>query len=293
MNEQVEQSLVDDYVEVPDNQDTAEQSADSPDIAEDSGTLEALESEPRSDDSVDVEPQETEGEGKPKRSGVQKRIDELTRDKHSARREAEYWQQQAMQAQQGQQKQPAPEPVQAEPQAPTVDQFDDYDQYVGAVARYNAQMAMRDEQARLQEQQAEQQKQQQMAQIAQAYQQKESEVRAKHEDYDEVVRNPSLPINSVMAQVIQRSEAGPEIAYYLGNNPAVADQISRLSPLDAVKQLAVIETNLSKKPEAAPPRKPVDPVSTVGAGEPAKVDPEKLTMDQWLEWRNSNAKPRR
>jgi hypothetical protein len=199
-----------------------------------------------------------------------------------------------MMAQQQQMGQPQEQPeAPAEPQAPSVEQFDDYDQYVGAVAQYNAQMALREENKRIQAEQAEQQKQQQMAQIAQNYQQKESEARSEFEDYDEVVRNPNLPINTVMAQVIQRSDVGPQVAYYLGKNPQVADQISKLSPLDAVKQLAVIETNLSKEPDVAPPPKPVEPVSTLGSGEQTKIDPEKMTMDQWLEWRNKNAKSRR
>jgi hypothetical protein len=40
-----------------------------------------------------------------------------------------------------------------------------------------------------------------------------------------------------MAETIQSSDIGPELAYYLGTNPKEADRISRLHPLAQAKEI--------------------------------------------------------
>jgi hypothetical protein len=49
---------------------------------------------------------------------------------------------------------------------------------------------------------------------------------ASRPDYDVVVRDPSLPITPLMADVIRESEKGPEIAYYLATNRSELAQIA-------------------------------------------------------------------
>ena len=63
-----------------------------------------------------------------------------------------------------------------------------------------------------------------------SYHDKEEAARDKYEDFEQVAYNPKLPITDVMAQTIQASDNGPDIAYYLGTNPKEADRISRLQP---------------------------------------------------------------
>ena len=40
-----------------------------------------------------------------------------------------------------------------------------------------------------------------------------------------------------MAQTIQASDVGPDVAYYLGSNPREAERISRLSPYLQAKEI--------------------------------------------------------
>ena len=68
------------------------------------------------------------------------------------------------------------------------------------------------------------------AELLEQYHEKEEEARAKYDDFEQVAYNPKLPITDVMAQTIQASDIGPEMAYYLGSNPKEAERISRLSP---------------------------------------------------------------
>ena len=94
-----------------------------------------------------------------------------------------------------------------------------------------------------------------------------------------------------MAQTIQASDIGPEVAYYLGSNPKEADRISRLSPFLQAKEIGKIEVKLAespstKKSSSAPA--PIQPVTPRGGN--ARVldttDPrsiKEMSTSEWIE----------
>jgi hypothetical protein len=94
-----------------------------------------------------------------------------------------------------------------------------------------------------------------------------------------------------MAETIQASDVGPDLAYYLGTNPKEADRISRLSPYMQAKEIGKIEAKLSdnppvKKTTSAPP--PIAPISGRGTGAPAydTTDPrsiKNMSTSEWIE----------
>ncbi len=94
-----------------------------------------------------------------------------------------------------------------------------------------------------------------------------------------------------MAETIQASDVGPDVAYYLGSNPKEADRISRLSPFLQAKEIGKIEAKLAtdppvKKTTAAP--QPITPVSARTTGSPAydTTDPrsiKQMSTSQWIE----------
>jgi len=49
--------------------------------------------------------------------------------------------------------------------------------------------------------------------------------------------NAIEPITNVMAESIQNSEIGPDVAYYLGTNIKEAERIARLSPILQAKEI--------------------------------------------------------
>ncbi len=55
-----------------------------------------------------------------------------------------------------------------------------------------------------------------------------AEFRQRVPDFDAVAHNPNLAVTPIMADAIRESSRGPEIAYYLGKNPAEAAQIAGL-----------------------------------------------------------------
>lgn len=122
-----------------------------------------------------------------------------------------------------------------------------------------------------------------------AYQDREDQAREKYTDFEQVAYNPSLTITSVMAETIQASDIGPEIAYYLGSNPKDADRISRLSPFLQAKEIGKIEAKLVESPPVkkttnAPP--PIRPVTAKGMGSQQydTTDPRSVKTMSTSEW---------
>ncbi len=185
-------------------------------------------------------------------------------------REQRKWerQQQALRAQQ-----PAP-PA----EVPPPEQFESTEAYAEALATRKAEelLAQRDEQRR-------------QAELLEMYHELEEEARAKYDDFEQVAYNPKLPITNSMAQAIQASEVGPEIAYYLGSNPKEADRISRLPALLQAKEIGKVEAKLAsdpptKKTSTAPA--PITPVTSRSAGGPAydTTDPRSIKTMSTSEW---------
>jgi len=127
------------------------------------------------------------------------------------------------------------------------------------------------------------------SEIIESFHEREEEARSKYDDFEQVAYNPKLPITDAMAQTIQASEVGPDMAYYLGSNPKEADRISRLSPLQQAKELGKIEAKLSdnppvKKTSNAPA--PIAPITARSSGSPAldTTDPRSLKTMSTSEW---------
>jgi len=131
----------------------------------------------------------------------------------------------------------------------------------------------------------------QQSQVLESYHEREEEARSKYEDFEQVAYNPKLPITNVMAETIQSSDIGPELAYFLGTNPKEADRISRMSPLSQAKEIGRIEAKLASDPPtkrttSAPA--PISPVTARSTGSPAHdtTDPRSIktmTTSQWIE----------
>lgn len=129
----------------------------------------------------------------------------------------------------------------------------------------------------------------QQAELLESFHEREEEARVKYDDFEQVAYNPKLPITDAMAQTIQASEVGPDIAYYLGSNPKEAERISRLSALMQAKEIGKIESKLAdnppvKKTSNAPA--PIAPVTARTSGSPAfdTTDPRSVKTMSTSEW---------
>ena len=168
---------------------------------------------------------------------------------------------------------PAPKEV------PPLEQFESPDAYAEALAERKAEELL-----------ARREAQRQQSEILEAYHDKEEEARTKYDDFEQVAYNPNLRITDVMAQTIQASDVGPDVAYYLGANPKEADRISRLQPFLQAKEIGKIEAKLAadppaKKTSSAPA--PIAPVTARSVGNTAydTTDPRStkaMTTSEWI-----------
>jgi hypothetical protein len=169
--------------------------------------------------------------------------------------------------------------VKAAPTA-SADQFESPEAYAEAMAYQKAEELIAKREAAKQQ-----------SQVLESYQEREEAARDKYDDFEQVAYNPKLPITNVMAETIQSSDIGPELAYYLGTNPKDAERISRMTPLAQAKEIGKIEAKLSdnppvKKTTSAPA--PISPVTARSSGSPAfdTTDPRStktMTDSQWIE----------
>lgn len=215
------------------------------------------------------EPEPTPEEAKPAaKTFTQEEVDELISKRLA--REQRKWERKQVQ-----------QPVAAPPKdVPPADSFESPEAYAEALAAKKAEELF-----------AQRETQRRQAEVLRAYQDREEQAREKYDDFEQVAYNPNLRITSVMAETIQASDVGPDVAYYLGSNPKEADRISSLSPFLQAKEIGKIEAKLAtdppvKKTTTAP--QPITPVSARTTGSPAydTTDPrsiKQMTTSQWIE----------
>lgn len=161
---------------------------------------------------------------------------------------------------------------------PPADQFESPEAYADALALKKAQELV-----------ARREVDREKAQLAEAYHDREEDARTKYDDFEQVAYNPNIRITTSMAETIQASEIGPDVAYFLGSNPKEADRISKLTPLMQAREIGKIEATIA----AAPPVKkttnaptPITPVTARSVGSPAydTTDPRSIKTMSTSEW---------
>lgn len=224
---------------------------------------------------------------RPKNKGVGKRINELTKDKHDAIREREYWQQEAERLRAQIDPRPAPTQVAQSSGEKTLEDFD-FDQVA-----YLDYMTDQKVSQKLQERdrQAEGFKRQQ------SFQEKVTAFAADHPDYDEVTSAPHVPLTEAVSQVLMQADNPPEIAYYLATHLDEATAIARMHPIDMARAIGRIEHALTAPTPNADPLSPPKtvtkapaPVATLRPSAPIKKSLEELPMDEYAAERTRQRK---
>ncbi len=212
---------------------------------------------------------ETEAEApkpKPKKT-AQERFDELTREKHEAKREADYWREQAMRTAPAQ---AAPQPKADDEPNPADFTYGETDvEYIRAQARHEARKVAREEMANEREQSRVQAGIQTFQQrVAQQYPDGEPAGIAN------IRRLPSLPQG--IADPILSSEIGPKLADHLGSNSAELNRLIALPAHLQAYEVGKLEARLTTaKPQAKTTTTAPEPIPQVrGTGGQFKPAPD-------------------
>jgi len=170
---------------------------------------------------------------------------------------------------------PAP-PVNTSPDGkPQLDSFEDYEQYNEALMDWK--LGERDKQSSVNalaesEERARQER-------TQNFEQKANVFRTKQADFDEIAKSPEVRHiygqAPHMADIVESSEAGPEIAYYFGNNPDIAAKIGSMSPYQAAIEIGKLEAKVLTAPKPKNITQAPTPIQPVGGGH----DPAEKSID--------------
>ena len=209
----------------------------------------------------------SDAEAGPKKpaKGVQKRLDELTRQREDERRGREASEarlDRALAALERLTGRPATEAkeeletVDPEPTRPERQQYPDTEAFTSALmdyadkkaswtARREVKATLAENERRLGEARLVEEQQR----TSNTYRERVEKAAEKYPDFREVAESPDVAITIPMAQAIMHSEHGPDIQYYLGSNVEEAKRIAGLSvPLQLV-ELGMIVAKVTQTPK--------------------------------------------
>lgn len=210
--------------------------------------------------------------------GVQTRIDELTRARHEAEREAAYWR---GLADQSKAQPPAPDTAK-----PVPEKFSDYSAYVEALAEWKADQRVAEALNKREAQDKSAREATERQSKAETFDTRRDAYRGVQKDFDEVMNTADFKVSPAVMEVIQDSESGPALAYHLAKNPDEALRISKLSPLGAARELGKIEAGLSTaKPVQKSVTKAPAPITPVGSGRSSTPDINNMTQAEYEAFR--------
>jgi hypothetical protein len=258
------------------------------------------------DQKQEPEPVEQPGD-KPRKGGVQKRIDQLTRDKREL--EARLAALEAKPPAAGGEKpaEAAPAPVDdGNKPKPKSEDVEHYDDYVDALTDWKAEQRDKAHIAETRRSEAEQ-----AARAAQdTWQSLEAAVAAEHADYHDVLSGCEFTCSaqeySRFATIVRDFERGPELLYRLAQSPRDLDRIIHLGPTAIARELTKIEIALpsgkpasDQKPAAAStPRStgapnPVTPITGGKGAAVTSLDDPNLSYPDWERKRDEQLLARR
>lgn len=222
--------------------------------------------------------------------GVQKRIDRAVRAKYEAEARAKMLEERLSAIEQ-RQYQPAQQQRAPDDSEPTLDKFQNFDEYVAAKAEWIAARKIEQTLTERDKRQEAAREAAERSKTADSWNKRITQATAEMPDFEDVIASSDVPMTSAMQQAIMESDVGPRLAYYLAQNPDEAIKIAEMSPSRAIATLGRLEERLSSTPNkpvssAPSPIKPVGSRATVGK------DPDKMSTDEWLEWRQQQLKKR-
>jgi hypothetical protein len=232
----------------------------------------------------------------PETSRLSERFSELTRYRRDAERDRDHWRELAMRNQK-------PAEVQQSPLAEKVKTLADFNfdeaQHQAYISQSAAKAATEAAKRELRAEQDTQRKQRELSE----YVGRVKDFAKDKPDFNEVANY--APISDQIAEMVVRSEQGPEIAYHLGKNPDIAQSLSALPPQVAAYELGMLAAQLkfdratASKAKALLSQAPPPEPKIAGSGDPGgnfrPDDPEsdKLSDAEWARRREKQVEKRR
>lgn len=244
---------------------------------EPSETVDESETSETDDDAGDDESEVEESlEARPKKkSGTQRRIEKLVKQRTQAEQEREYWRQEALKHSAPKNEQvPETVPPQTSPtDKPVPDSFETHQEYIEALTDWK--MEQRDKQREIKA--AQDQAKTEYQKRVESHSERVKAFTKTHEDFDELMSEvDDVPLSITVQEVILASENGPDLMYELAKDRKEFERICKLPAIDAARALGRLEARIAKSSEepkqvtkpkttkAPPPPKPITASSASG-----------------------------
>lgn len=244
----------------------------------------------------EVVEEQTEGEAQPEKKeedapipkGVQKRIDRAVRQKYEAEARAKMLEERLAALERNAQ----PQVRKVEDSEPTLDKYESFDEYVSAKAEWIAARKIEQTLSEREQRQTAEREAAERTKTAENWSRRIADATAEMPDIEDVLESASdIPMSAAMRDAILESDVGPRIAYFLATNPDEAFKIAAMTPIGAIRAIGKLEARLdqpaAKKTTSAPP-----PVSSVAGSASVTKNPDKMSAEEWLRWRNDQIKKR-
>lgn len=248
-----------------------------------------------------LEAAEEPGKGK-KKTGYQRRMDKLTKQREDAKRDADYWRTEALKAK----GQPEPTKVEAKPAAdiskmPKPDDFEKHDDYIQALTDFKVDQKLAGEKA----QQREQALKAEQKTHLKSHLDRVTEFAKATPDFKDAMQDiADVRLSMTVNNAIIESEHGPQLMYEFAKNPAELERINALAPEVAARAIgrleAKFESSAGKTNDPAPTSvpekkvttapKPITPVNSK-AGH-TKTIRDDLPYEDWVKIRRADMRPR-
>lgn len=169
--------------------------------------------------------------------------------------------------------------------------FQSPEEHEAALVKWASDKAATEERAKVLSEQQRQTQEAKSKAVLDTFTERKAAFEADHPDFDDVVYADDVKIAPAMTQAILEAEDGPAIAYYLGQNPEVAERINGLSMAQQVYEIGKISAKLSApapRPKLAAPIKPLGTRQSAGPKDPAD-----MSMAEYAAYRAEQNKARR
>lgn len=222
---------------------------------------------------------------------AKERIDQLTRARRDAERDAEYWKNVAT----GKIVPPAKEETAAAAKSnepPVRENFESEEAYLDALTDHKVEVKLAER-----EQQAQQTKTQQTK--AESWNSKLAAARTEIADFDAVMNAATLPVQPHVAELITEHQQGAKVIHHFALNPAELEKINAMSPAGAAFAIAELafqfkapasEAASSSKPEAVAKKvseAPPPAARNVGSGRSTTVPLGEQSMEDYVATRKA------
>lgn len=174
--------------------------------------------------------------------------------------------------------------------------FPDPIEYAAAKAIWGAEQRYREREANgageavvAAKRQAEEITAREQAVIAEAWTAQVADAKQRYADFDAVALSKDVPITATMGQIIATSDVGADVAYFLGQNRALAAQIAAMHPVEAARAIGRIEARVQAPKPRTETNAPA-PISPVRGSAGASRDPAKMSVSEYAAWRAGGGK---